>query len=155
MSEHASALQMRRATVDDLEAIYPIETASFGELCWSKDTVRGELERNYYLVLVDHSGGVLGYAGLAVSPPHGDIQTIALVPEVRGQGYGRRMMNGLLDEANRVAVREVFLEARADNPVARGLYASLGFEDIALRKNYYQPGNVDAVIMKLEMGHRR
>lgn len=148
-------LRLREATVDDLDGIYPIETAAFGELCWSRDTVRSELERNTYLVIVDAEGVVLGYGGLAVTAPQGDIQTIALVPEIRGSGQGRRMMNALIDAAVERGVEELFLEARADNPVARGLYNSLGFVDIALRQNYYQPGNVDAVIMRLQVSERR
>lgn len=150
-----SELTLRRATPADLDAIYPIETACFGALCWSRDTVQQELERHTYLVLVDEDGAVRGYGGLSVSAPQGDIQTIALVPEIRGAGNGRRMMNALLDAAAERGVEQLFLEARADNPVARTLYNSLGFVDIALRENYYQPGNVDAVIMRLEMRDRR
>jgi N6-L-threonylcarbamoyladenine synthase/ribosomal-protein-alanine N-acetyltransferase len=43
----------------------------------------------------------------------------------------------------------VFLEVRADNPGARALYESLGFAEIAVRPDYYQPDGVDAVIMRL------
>ena len=42
----------------------------------------------------------------------------------------------------------MFLEVRADNPVARSLYDSLGFDEIGIRKGYY-PGGVDAVVMRL------
>lgn len=150
-----NAYSVRAATLHDLDAIYVIERAAFGDLAWSRDTMRAEIARNTYLVVADASDAIVGYAGLAVSPPHGDIQTIALTPETRGAGLGRRLMNGLLDEAAQQRVREVFLEARADNPVARGLYASLGFAEIAVRKNYYQPGGVDAVVMRLQMVDRR
>ncbi|MFC7765894.1 GNAT family N-acetyltransferase [Leucobacter soli] len=61
----------------------------------------------------------------------------------------------LLDEAARRGVHEVFLEVRADNPVARGLYASLGFDEIGVRPRYYQPDDVDAVVMRLMMEERR
>ncbi|WP_341872876.1 GNAT family N-acetyltransferase [Leucobacter insecticola] len=63
-------------------------------------------------------------------------------------------MNALLDEAATRGVREVFLEVRADNPVAQSLYASLGFTEIGVRPRYYQPDNVDAFVMKLDMEHR-
>ena len=64
-------------------------------------------------------------------------------------------MDELLDEADRRGVTQVFLEVRADNPPARGLYASLGFEEIAVRPHYYQPDDVDAVVMRLRMEERR
>ena len=57
-------------------------------------------------------------------------------------------MTALLEEAEARNATRVFLEVRADNPHAIALYASLGFEEIAVRPGYYQPEGVDAVIMK-------
>ena len=45
----------------------------------------------------------------------------------------------------------MFLEVRADNPVAEALYASEGFVEIARRPRYYQPDDIDAVVMKLDL----
>ena len=47
--------------------------------------------------------------------------------------------------------RQVFLEVRADNPVAQRLYASEGFVELGRRPRYYQPDDVDAVVMKLDL----
>lgn len=148
--------QLRAATPADLDAIWAIESAVFGPEAWSKEMMREELtaEHRCYLVLSDSEGHIRGYGGLLSLGTDGDIQTIALSPEHRGSGAGRRLMNALLDEAQRRGVREVFLEVRADNPVAQGLYLSLGFREIGIRPRYYQPGNVDAVVMKLEMKDR-
>ena len=99
-------------------------------------------------------GTLLGYGGLLAVGREGDIQTIALDPATRGAGQGRRLMNALLDAAAAQGVHEVFLEVRADNPVARGLYESLGFEEIGVRPKYYQPDGVDAVVMRLQMTAR-
>ncbi|WIB13662.1 GNAT family N-acetyltransferase [Curtobacterium sp. MCPF17_052] len=54
----------------------------------------------------------------------------------------------LLDEARRRGVHEVFLEVRADNPVAQTMYTGFGFEHIATRPRYYQPDGVDAWVMR-------
>ena len=48
-------------------------------------------------------------------------------------------------------MREVFLDVRADNPVAQQLYASAGFMEIGRRPHYYQPDDVDAVVMRLDV----
>ncbi|MFT4232177.1 MAG: ribosomal protein S18-alanine N-acetyltransferase [Leucobacter sp.] len=151
------SLHLREATGADLDAIWGIETAVFGREAWSRDMMREELTADHrsYAVLVDDAGAVHGYAGLLAVGPEADIQTIAVDPEARGRGQGRRLMNALLDEAARREVRETFLEVRADNPVAQALYRSLGFEEIGVRPHYYQPDGVDAVIMKLEMRNRR
>ncbi|WP_024356811.1 ribosomal protein S18-alanine N-acetyltransferase [Leucobacter chironomi] len=152
-----AGLSLREASEGDLDSIWRIESAVFGSDAWSREMMREELVADHrrYLVLVDTDGAVQGYAGLLIVGSEGDVQTIAVADGVRGGGHGRRLMDALLAEAERAEVREVFLEVRADNPVARGLYRSLGFEELGVRPRYYQPDGVDAVIMKLEMKGRR
>lgn len=145
-------LSIRPAVEADLEAIWCIETAEFGNDAWSIEVMREELTAPHrqYLALVDEVDAVRGYAGLLSVGMDGDIQTIAVAPEVRGQGYGRRLMEELLHTADDLGVERVFLEVRADKPVARGLYESLGFEQIDVRRGYYQPDGIDAIVMKRE-----
>jgi [ribosomal protein S18]-alanine N-acetyltransferase len=147
---------LRRATLDDLDAIMELETGTFASDAWSRAAMRAELgsRHGYYLVAElepQHpDAAIAGYAGLLA--PHGsgqaDIQTIAVAPDARRHGLGRALMVALLDEARRRDASEVFLEVRADNPNAEALYVSLGFEQIAVRPKYYQPDEVDAHIMK-------
>ena len=157
MSESSGELRVRQAVLADLDAIWAIESAVFAGEAWSIEMMRDELTADHrqYFVLVDESDTVRGYGGLLAIGEDGDIQTIALDPAVRAAGHGRRLMDALLDEADARGVRKVFLEVRADNPVARGLYASIGFVEIGLRPRYYQPDDVDAVVMQLEMENRR
>ncbi len=98
-----------------------------------------------------------GYAGL-LSPQgaaDADIQTIAVAPDARRHGLGRTLMRALIAEAVERGARRVFLEVRADNPGAQHLYETLGFGSIGLRRGYYQPDNVDAVVMRLELDTQR
>lgn len=151
------ALELRPADIADLEAIWAIESDVFGRDAWSLELMREELTADHrsYLALVDEGGAILGYGGLLAVGEEGDIQTIALVPGARGGGHGRRLMRALLDAARGRGVREVFLEVRADNPVARGLYSSLGFEELGVRPRYYQPDGVDAIVMRVRIEERR
>ncbi|HEU0206843.1 MAG TPA: ribosomal protein S18-alanine N-acetyltransferase [Pseudolysinimonas sp.] len=153
---------IRRATLDDLDAIMELESSTFESDAWSRDTMRAELAspHGYYLVAEAAPGeggesrhpdaAIAGYAGLLAPLGSGqaDIQTIAVAPDVRRRGLGRALVVALLDESRSRAAREVFLEVRADNPNARDLYSSLGFEQIAVRPRYYQPDGVDAHIMR-------
>ena len=93
---------------------------------------------------------LLGYAGLLAPKGggQGDVQTIAVAPAARGMGLGRGLMHALITESRRRGVAELFLEVRADNPIARSLYRSLGFEEIGVRPRYYRHG-IDAVLMRL------
>lgn len=151
--QDAPVLELRSATIDDLDAIWEIEHSVFTTEAWSRDMMAEELsaEHRSYLALVGPDGAVHGYGGVLMVGTEGDIQTIAVVPEARGIGAGRRIMVALISEAREHGVREIFLEVRADNPVAQQLYASLGFAEIGIRPRYYQPDGVDAVVMKLDV----
>jgi ribosomal-protein-alanine N-acetyltransferase len=144
---------LRRAIDADLDAIMAIETAMFETDAWSPATMAAEVggPHGYYLVAEAADGGIDGYAGLLAPEGSGqaDIQTIAVVERARRRGLGRTLMLALLNEARRRGATEVFLEVRADNPGAQALYRQLGFAEIAVRPNYYQPDGVDAVIMRL------
>lgn len=146
-------MRLRDATQADLPAVLALETALFGADAWSGDVMREELTGPHrkYIVLCDSDGNVHGYAGLLIVGSDGDIQTIAVAPESRGAGHGRLLMRELLAEAARRGASQVFLEVRADNPVARSLYETLGFAEIAVRTGYYQPDGVDAIVMRLSM----
>lgn len=145
---------IRPATLDDLDAIMALERASFPTDAWSEAMMREELASPHGHYIVDEQAGrVIGYAGLRA--PSGsreaDVQTIALAEAARGRGRGRALLTALLEEAGRRRVREVFLEVRADNPVAQALYASEGFAELGRRPGYYQPDDVDAVVMRLDL----
>ena len=89
---------------------------------------------------------LVGYAGisrLGRTPPFEyEIHTIGVDPAYQGNGIGRRMMTELLDFAGPGS--PVYLEVRTDNEPAIGLYASLGFEKVAVRKRYYRVSGADA-----------
>ncbi len=153
---NAEALTLRLAKAVDLDAMWEIEHTVFVSDAWSREMMREELaaDHRHYLVVTDARGTILGYAGLMIVGTEADVQTIATTAEIRGRGEGRRLMNALIAEATSRGVHAVFLEVRADNPVARALYASLGFDEIGIRPAYYQPGSIDAVVMKLDIKDR-
>jgi ribosomal-protein-alanine N-acetyltransferase len=147
--------QLRRATVADLDAIMRIEHAVFPRDAWSRESMRSELAsvHTHYLVAfpVGEPERLEAYAGLLATrgATQADIQSVAVVESARRQGVARQLVRALLAEARDRGAREVFLEVRVDNPNAQALYASLGFDGIAVRKGYYQPDNVDGLVMRL------
>ncbi|WP_243075715.1 ribosomal protein S18-alanine N-acetyltransferase [Microbacterium sp. SS28] len=147
-------MTLRTATADDLGAIMALERASFPTDAWSEAMMREELASPHGRYLVsEEAGRLVGYAGLRA--PRGgkdaDIQTIAIAESARGRGRGRVLLEALLEEASVRRVHDVFLEVRADNPVAQALYASEGFTEVGRRPRYYQPDDVDAVVMRLDV----
>jgi N6-L-threonylcarbamoyladenine synthase/ribosomal-protein-alanine N-acetyltransferase len=149
--------QLRRAHAEDLDGIMQLETSIFVTDAWSPEMMARDISDPscYYLVAFppDEPARIVGYAGLLAprGAHEGDIQTIAVAEEARGHGLGRTLMLSLIGEARKRGAREAFLEVRADNPQAQRLYRRLGFQELGIRKGYYQPDNVDALVMRLQI----
>lgn len=147
--------QLRRAEATDIDSIMHLENSEFGTDAWSSGTMLAELMSDlcWYVVAFRPETPQLIEAYAGIHSPRGsgaaDIQTIAVAPNSRRGGLGRTLMLTLINEAMKRGATEVFLEVRADNPGAEQLYRALGFEQIAVRKHYYQPDNVDALVMRL------
>lgn len=147
--------QLRDATPDDLDAIMALEVRLFPGDAWSPAMMAAELAAPHTRYLVaERDGVVVGYAGLSALPgaTQADIQTIAVDAPHRRLGLGTALLTALLDEAERRGATEVLLEVRADNPGAQELYERHGFTAIAVRPRYYQPDDVDAIVMRREAG---
>ena len=149
--------QMRRAHEEDLAAIMALETSIFENDAWSAPMMVRDLgdPTCYYLVAFppDDPTNIEAYAGLLApqGATEGDIQTIAVTESARGHGLGRTIMQALISEARKRGARLIFLEVRADNPGAQHLYERLGFIEVGVRRGYYQPDNVDALVMRLNI----
>ncbi|MEV0350282.1 ribosomal protein S18-alanine N-acetyltransferase [Nonomuraea sp. NPDC050680] len=146
-------VRLRQMTEADLPAVMAIERDTFPFDAWSEAMLRGELAdqprtRHYVVALVDQE--IVGYAGLAAAADQADVQTIAVVQPHQGTGIGGAMLAELLAEAGRRAAREIFLEVRADNPQARGVYEHFEFEVIGRRRHYYDDGT-DAIMMRRKL----
>lgn len=147
-------MTLRAATADDLAAIMDLERTSFPTDAWSEPMMAAELASPHGRYVVDvEAGRVVGYGGVRAvqGSPDADIQTIAIAEAARGRGRGRALLHALLEGARDRGAREVFLEVRADNPVAAGLYGSEGFVEVGRRPRYYQPDDVDAIVMTLDL----
>lgn len=134
-----------------------LEQASFPSDAWSERTMRDELASPHgRYIVIEHDGVLAGYAGLraVAGARDGDIQTIAVAAAFRGNGWGRMLLTELKAEAERRGVRDLFLEVRADNPVAHALYVSEGFRETGRRPRYYQPDDVDAIVMQADLRGR-
>jgi ribosomal-protein-alanine N-acetyltransferase len=143
---------LRVMTAADVPAVMVLENQMFPEDAWSEQMLRDELREQprtrHYVVAEEPSGEIVGYAGLAAAGGQGDVQTIAVRADRQGRGLGAALLTELLAEAGRRGCEEVFLEVRADNDRARTLYERFGFERIGVRKRYYQPSGMDAIVMR-------
>ncbi len=93
-------------------------------------------------------GEVVGYAGLAAYSREAHVLTLGVAGEAQRRGIGAALLRDLLGAAGRAGARDVYLDVRADNPIAQRLYARHGFVPIGTRRGYYQPSGTDAVVMR-------
>ncbi|UUU44599.1 ribosomal protein S18-alanine N-acetyltransferase [Streptomyces sp. NBC_00162] len=140
----------------DIEPVLKLEHELFPDDAWSAGMfwselahARGPQATRRYVVAEDGSGRLVGYAGLAAAGDLADVQTIAAARDQWGTGLGARLLTDLLRAATAFECAEVLLEVRVDNARAQKLYERFGFEPIGFRRGYYQPGNVDALVMRL------
>ncbi|MEV2256647.1 ribosomal protein S18-alanine N-acetyltransferase [Streptomyces sp. NPDC050147] len=139
----------------DIEPVFVLEKELFPDDAWSRGMfwselshARGPKATRRYVVATD-GDRLVGYAGLASAGDQADVQTIAVAPSHWGTGLGSRLLTDLLSAATAFECAEVMLEVRVDNTRAQKLYERFGFEPIGFRRGYYQPGNVDALVMRL------
>lgn len=139
---------MRWQDIPDLAAL---EGQLFGSDAWSEQTWWQELAgrpRRDYVVAVDAVDRAVGYAGLDLGGEIADVMTIAVATDARGRGLGKRLLDRLVESAVASGAAYLMLEVRADNGAARRLYERNGFCLLTIRPRYYQPGEVDALVLR-------
>ncbi len=141
-------LSIRRMHWTDIPAVDNRESELFPVDHWSVEQWWRELatERNHYWV-AQVQDTLIGYCGLSAQTPDADIQTIAIGAEYQGKGLGGKLLDFMLQEAEKLGIRFIFLEVRADNQPAISLYAGRGFIRISERVKYYPDGQT-AIIMR-------
>ena len=139
----------------DMTAIMTLEQQLFPEDAWTPEMFAAEFaqpaSRRLYLVAEDGTT-LVGYAGMMFTGgPQADVVTLAVNPARWGEGTGTALLTALVSEAEKRGYEEVLLEVREDNPRARRLYLRHGFTEIGIRRGYYQPSGVNAVVMRKEV----
>jgi ribosomal-protein-alanine N-acetyltransferase len=146
---------IRRMTLDDLQAVLEIDELSF-PLPWSAKTYRFELKENPAAELsvaeIRENGRqrVIGYIGSWFIVDEIHISTLAVHPDYRRAGIGRKLLETVLYQAIRKDASIVTLEVRVSNHIAQNLYRRYGFKVVGSRKGYYRDNNEDAFLMTLD-----
>jgi ribosomal-protein-alanine N-acetyltransferase len=138
----------------DIEALVRLDAELFADDAWPAATWWAELAerpRRDYLV-AEVGGAVAGYGGVDHGGEVADIMSVAVAPDSQGRGLGRVLLDELEARAAAAGALGILLEVRADTVAARALYSRGGYDEIHVRPKYYQPGDVDAIIMRKRFG---
>jgi ribosomal-protein-alanine N-acetyltransferase len=133
---------------EDIDDVLKVEQECFA-ISWTRQDFERELKQNklaiYFAAKID--GKIVGYAGMWHVITEGQITNVAVLPEYRGLGIGRMLMEKIIKTGIEKEMIGITLEVKISNAVAQNLYTSLGFKPEGFRKNYYKDTNEDAVIM--------
>lgn len=148
MEEKRMHVRIVPMTADHLDEVAELERVCF-TTPWSRNMLAEELDNmlSAFLVALDDSGRVAGYAGMQVILDEGYIANIAVRPDCRKQGVASKLLQVFLDFAQGNRLAFLTLEVRASNYDAIALYGSRGFRSVGRRPNYYEHPREDAIIM--------
>ena len=139
------------------ESYSPECAANIAKVCrkcfsdpWSGSAVESTLKAEQNFVVAANKGEI-GFAAASLAFDTADILDVAVIPEMRGRKVARAMLVMLLDLLKRDGAESVYLEVRASNVPAIGLYNSLGFVPCGVRKNYYTSPREDAALYVLSL----
>ena len=145
---------LRAVTATDIAAVLEIERLSFTDP-WTEGMLLSSITDGIDFNVLLYGDTLIGYSILDRRVfGEAELHNIAITPEHRGKGASKLLMDRLISDAKKSA-EVIFLEVRANNAPAIGLYERYGFEKIGVRRNYYKNPTEDAIIMQLRVGSPR
>jgi len=118
-----------------------------GQRAWSEAEFSAMLSAGNALSVTCDAGFAVGQ----VIVDEAELFLIMTKPEHRKQGVGHRILATFEQQAFQNAVRRIILEVAGTNEAALALYSANGYQQIAVRKNYYTFPNgshADAIVME-------
>ena len=145
-------VQIRPMMEIDLPDVALIEQQSYA-FPWSENIFRDCLRVGYTCRALDLEGQIIGYGVMSLGAGEAHVLNVCVAGQFRNLGFGRRLLEHLMERAAAMGVAEAFLEVRPSNLAAIRLYQRLGFEQIGIRRGYYQApdGREDAIVLKREL----
>lgn len=153
LSDQTLNLRFRRMKLEDVARVHEIDRLSF-TLPWPEKSYVFELTENPSTLAIiaellsqEAKPIIIGMAVVWIVVDEAHIATIAVHPDFRGHGYGKRLLAETLRQAIQRGVSLATLEVREHNLLAQQLYLKFGFIIVGKRMNYYKDNNEDAILM--------
>ncbi|AAT44076.1 ribosomal protein S18-alanine N-acetyltransferase [Picrophilus oshimae] len=144
-------LKIREFNDNDINGIYKVEMLSFGRGAYSYEMIDEMLHDKNSITLVLDNNNIIGYAtAVKLNSSSMDVESIAVIPEYQGHGYGKLLLSSLEDKMRGLGYLYSILEVRSMNYRAISMYKKNGYREIEYIKNYYEvndPGGRDAIRM--------
>jgi ribosomal-protein-alanine N-acetyltransferase len=148
----APRVALRPMQESDIAAVAALEAAAY-QFPWSDGIFRDCLRVGYTCRVVEVAAIVVGYGIMSMGAGEAHILNLCVRADLRNRGIGQRVLAYMLDRARAAGMLDAFLEVRPSNVAAIRLYQAAGFEQVGIRRGYYQAvgGREDAAVLKLEL----
>ncbi len=149
-------LILRPMTLADVDSVTALDQRAFGESGWSRRHFVGEITESpisvFYVLIGSEEAeqSLWGYFGAWHIVDQLQLCTFAVDLELHGQGLGSVLLNCVFRLAQRLNCEVIQLEVRESNTTARTLYRSRGFQEDAVRRNFYSKPKEDGILMSIE-----
>ena len=140
----------------DVATVAALERASY-VFPWSEGIFRDCVRVGYVCRVALLDEALVAYSVMSIGAGESHILNLCVSNDFRCRGIGRRVLTYMLERATAAGMMEAFLEVRPSNTGAIRLYQSMGFEQVGVRRGYYQAvgGREDAAVLKLPLRSRR
>lgn len=145
----APEVVIRAMRGNDVAEVVAIERASY-QFPWSEGIFRDCLRVGYVCRVVTVARQVMAYGVMSFGTGEAHILNLCVAEMYRCRGVGRRLLGSLIERAAAAGMGDAFLEVRPSNTAAIRLYLALGFEQVGMRRGYYQANNgrEDAAVLR-------
>ena len=146
--------KFRPMNVVDVDAIMQIEPQIYSHP-WTRGNFTDSLNSGYSAWVMIHpaTDQIIGYALLMMVLDEAHLLNLSVAKNYQKKGLGRYLLEHMLQIAKNHHATNMFLEVRTSNVSAISLYENMGFNEMAVRRNYYPAhnGREDAVLMGLAL----
>lgn len=142
---------VRPFVLQDLLAVVAIDHDA-SVMSWTSHMFLDAYHAGNRMTVLSVDNVVVGFSVCLTALDEWELLVLAVSPAYQQRGYGRTLLENLIQEGARCAAKKLLLEVRESNTIARKLYASLHFQECARRSAYYRTCTTqreDAIIMAL------
>lgn len=151
-AEQHKKFKFRPMNMTDLDAVMAIEPHIYSHP-WTRGNFSDSLNSGYSAWVLERDDEMIGYALLMMVMDEAHLLNLSIAKTYQKQGLGRYLLEHMMQIARNHHALNMFLEVRTSNISAIALYENVGFNEMAIRRNYYpaQSGREDAVLMGIAL----
>lgn len=144
---------IRKMRIEDAGAVAEIDSLCFS-VPWKKEQYEAELMENDFarLYVLEQEGNILGFIDFWITFDSCQLAKIAVMPAYQGNHLACRLMDKMIEEADKAHCETISLEVRVSNEKAHRLYEAYDFIKVNVRKQYYQDNGEDADFLIKALG---